>query len=179
MFNVYMIYDYDVHVHCMLVPKVKQLTCTNAEQQILTFYRYIFWFVVDCCISNAFILMKEHQPAALPGDRKAFKSFRLQLAQGLIGAYNSRKRYSLPVAVHEVATRRSSAPAARRGEEAAQYSHLPFRGTKGRCSYCWLVKKRRHESSTRCRTCQRALCLDSRDEGEASCYERWHVEGYS
>ena len=79
--------------------EVKQLTCINALQQIFTFYRYM-WFVADCCITNAFILMKEHQLAALPGDRKAFKSFCLQLVQGLIGAYNSRTRYSLPVAVH-------------------------------------------------------------------------------
>ena len=55
--------------------------------------------------------------------------------------------------------------------------HFPVHGTKGRCCYCWNVQQRRKDSPFRCRQCQCCFCLDSRDEGEASCFERWHTGG--
>ena len=63
------------------------------------------------------------------------EAFRIQLAQELIGGYNICKRYSLPAAVHEVAVRRSTAPA-KWGEQAIITGHFPLRGPKGRCCYC-------------------------------------------
>ena len=53
-------------------------------------YKYIFWFLVDVSIANAFIL---HQYNTSTSTRPSpFKAFRLELAKGLIGDYNSRKR---------------------------------------------------------------------------------------
>ena len=99
----------------------------------LTHHRYIFWFLVDCCITNAFILARECRPAGC-GARMDLKSFRIQLAQGLIGGYNSRKRYSLPAAVYEVALYQSFPPSGRRGGDPAVSStrHFPLHSTKGR-----------------------------------------------
>ena len=59
------------------------------------------------------------------------KSFRLQLAQALIGGYNTRQRYSLPAAIHEVAISRSTAPPVRRGEPVVSNTgHFPVLGAK-------------------------------------------------
>ena len=156
------------------------LLCSTSNKCTLTYHRYIFWFLVDCCITNAFILARECRPAGC-GARMDLKSFRIQLVQGLIGGYNSRKRYSLPAAVYEVALYRSSPPSGRRGGDPAVSStgHFPVHGSKGRCCYCWNIKSRRHESTVWCRQCARALCTHSRDAGEASCFERWHTEGHA
>ena len=106
------------------------------------------------------------------------KSFRLHLAQVLIGDYNTRQRYSLPAAaVHVVTVSRSTAPPVRRGEPAVSSTgHFPVRG---RCCYCWNVKQRRKDSTFWCQQCQRCFCLDSRDEGEALYFERWHTGGHA
>ena len=144
-----------------------------------THHRYIFWFLVDCCVTNAFIMARECRPTVSRA-RMDVKSFRLQLAQALIGGYNTRQRYSLPAAIHEVAISRSTAPPVRRGEPAVSSTgHFPVHGAKGRCCYCWNVQQRRKDSAFRCRQCQRCFCLDSRDEGEASCFERWHTGGHA
>ena len=53
-------------------------------------YKYIFWFLVDVSITNAFIL---HQYNTSTSTRPSpFKAFRLELAKGWMGDYNSRKR---------------------------------------------------------------------------------------
>ena len=47
--------------------------------ETITHHRYIFWFLVDCCITNAYILARECQPAG-SGRSKDMKAFRIQLA---------------------------------------------------------------------------------------------------
>ena len=53
------------------------------------FYKYIFYFLLDVAITNAFILQKGYCSSA---PFKAIKEFRLQLASELIGDYCSRRR---------------------------------------------------------------------------------------
>jgi len=50
-------------------------------------YKYIFWFLFDVCITNAFILTKFDVgvPTAL---ETRLKQFRTKLAKALIGNYN-------------------------------------------------------------------------------------------
>ena len=133
---------------------------------------------MDCCVTNAFILVRECRPARC-GGRKGVKSFRLQLAQVLIGDYNIRQWYSLPAVIHEVVISRSTAPPVQRGEPAVSSTgHFPVCGAKGRCCYCWNIKQRRKDSTFRCQQCQRCFCLDSRNKGEASCFEWWHRVGH-
>lgn len=51
------------------------------------FYRYIFWFLLEVCIANAYILFRQY------ADQHAvLRTFRLQLARDLIGDYCGRKR---------------------------------------------------------------------------------------
>ena len=53
------------------------------------FYKYIFTFLLDVAITNAFILMKHYCPTCPFAN---IKSFRLQLAKELMAEYCSRRR---------------------------------------------------------------------------------------
>ena len=52
------------------------------------FYRYVFWFLFDCCIVNAFTLVKHYCPITVSNRQAVIKDFRQQLALGLIGQYS-------------------------------------------------------------------------------------------
>jgi len=59
-------------------------------------YKYIFWFMLDVAITNAFILLSKYSP--ISAKLQCLKEFRTELARSLIGEYNSRKlpgRYDL------------------------------------------------------------------------------------
>ena len=58
------------------------------------FYKYIFFFLFDVAITNAFILMKNFASSC---PFKDFKSFRLQLTKDLIGEYCSHPFWHYPV----------------------------------------------------------------------------------
>ena len=139
---------------------------------------------------NAFTLLKYFQPSTGSTIRQqVFKSFRLELAQGVIGNYNSRHRYALPPALHDAAHKFTSAPAKRRRNECGTTDgtapnlegYFPIKGSTGRCWYCWNVKGRRHDSCVRCRWCAKALCIanwDSPTEGP-SCFDATTSSGCS
>ena len=57
-----------------------------------------FWFLLDVCIINAFLLMR-HFGASTHSKLSQIKHFRVKLAEGLVGSYNSRQKYSLGEAV--------------------------------------------------------------------------------
>ena len=53
------------------------------------FYKYIFWFLFDLAITNAFILcFKNYTHLGV----SSLKSFRVELAKALVGSYCSRKK---------------------------------------------------------------------------------------
>ena len=60
------------------------------------YYKYIFWFLVELCIFNSFVLSR-YSPCNLP--ISTYLSYRLQLAKELIGNYNSRKRHVISCTV--------------------------------------------------------------------------------
>lgn len=71
-----------------------------------------------CCTMNAFTLVKYLQPNTGSTIRQqVFKSFRLELAWGLIGNCNCSQRYALPPALHDAAHNFTSSPAKRRKSE--------------------------------------------------------------
>lgn len=50
---------------------------------------YTFWFLLDCCVVSTFILLKYFQASTGSSFRQqVFKSFKLELAKGLINDYN-------------------------------------------------------------------------------------------
>ena len=57
-------------------------------------YKYIFWFLFDTAITNAYILYKYIPTTLEKRCTENYRSFRLSLANQLIGTYMSRKRAS-------------------------------------------------------------------------------------
>jgi len=52
-------------------------------------YKYIFWFMLDVAMTNAFMLLSKYSP--ISAKLQCLKEFRTELARSLIGEYNSRK----------------------------------------------------------------------------------------
>ena len=87
-------------------------------------YKYIFWFIFDVAIVNAFIL---YQRVPTVGKKLTLKEFCVELAKQMIGTYNSRKYRGRPI------TREAQSGAHRRR---MKLPHYPTRATQGRCRYC-------------------------------------------
>ena len=102
------------------------------------FYRYIFWFLFEVCLANSYILHKHFSGGA----KLTLKEFRLEVARGLIGDYNSRKR----------AGRSSMTPTV------LPIRHFPVKHLQGektirvRCALCG------KQSQWWCRDCKVHLC---------------------
>ena len=128
-------------------------------------YKYIFWFLVDVCITNSYILSHYHPTSTLPMSECTLKAFRLRLAEELIGSYKSRKRAGRPS--------RSSVSSA--SARQLPQNHMPARGKKRRCSFCKRSKVR-HETIWYCETCpgMPPLCIRPRHDNQANCFKLWH-----
>ena len=89
-------------------------------------YKYIFWFIFDTCITNAYILSK-YSPSTVCSSKYNLKNFRLLLAKQLIGSYSSRKRPGRP----------RSTPSSLRLTSVPHLEHHPSHGERSRrCKYC-------------------------------------------
>ena len=58
------------------------------------YYKYVWWFLFDSAVTNAYVLCKHHTYLSVP----SLKDFRIDLAKALIGDYCSRKRPGRPSA---------------------------------------------------------------------------------
>ena len=125
------------------------------------FYKYIFHFLLDVAITNAYILQRHY----LPGRSKmSVLDFRLQLAKELIANYCTRRR-------------------AGRGGSAIRSLHLrhfpvkvndettPLKRKRGRCAQC-IKAHSCTDTSWFCQECAVWLCHtgDSDD-----CFYIWHI----
>ena len=129
--------------------------------QSYSVYRYVFKFLVDVSIANAYILYKNYVPVT--DNKFDYKTFRMRLADELIGDYNSRKRYSLPKAIYDIATQKAT-PSKKRKIDSVSTSegmgHFPVKTNKLKCWYCWNVDNVRHESRIGCKACSVSLCIE-------------------
>ena len=92
------------------------------------YWKYIFWFTVDCCTVNSWILYKESHPDI--GRRYTHKDFILDIVKGLIGDFTGRKMYSTGESIAILQTHTM----------AHSRIHLPV--TKKRCKGCSKQKLR-------------------------------------
>ena len=117
-------------------------------------YKYIFWFMFDVCITNAYVLTKY-----VPSCER----------QALIGTYNSRKR----------ARRCSNSIAVTRPTAIPDGFHAPRHHPRQRCYYCREYRNPpcRRESVWQCLQCEGypTLCLTGREDG-SDCWSLWHRE---
>ena len=135
----------------------------------MKYYKYIFWFIVDVSITNAYIL---HSRFCVPADPTAenlrLKQFRLHLAQSLIGDYYSRQKTGRPCNI--------SMPLPQPVTHSP--SHFPLKPSQKRqCAYC---NYSRHppcgrESRWYCGDCEGnpTLCLTGMTD-ERDCWRLWH-----
>ena len=128
------------------------------------FWKYIFWFLTDVSLLNAYILYKDApggpRPKPLP-----HKNFQLSVANGLVGGFTSRKRKSSP---------RVDPPP----PKVARTDHVPVkieskRG-KRNCVLCSREGRttdtgKKCQTRTECSVCKVALCE------EKGCFAKWHM----
>ena len=116
------------------------------------FYKYIFWFLFDLAITNAFISCKNYTHLRV----SSLKCFRVELAKALVGSYCSRKKPSIP-----------------RPKRFQRADHYPLRVAKKahRCHLCQIKYKRRRETVWWCMTCNMFLCHTGTD---SDCYYEYH-----
>ena len=124
-------------------------------------YKYIFWFLFDVAIVNAFIL---YQRVPTVGKKLTLKEFHVELAKQMIGTYNSRKYHGRPT------TREAQSSA---GHRRMKLPHYPTRATQGRYWYCSST----HGTTTwYCSECQLRLCHTG--DAESDCFLKHHLSGH-
>lgn len=116
------------------------------------YWKYILWFVVDCCRVNAWILYRLTSTRQV-GRRKRYsqKDFILELGKELINAFSSKKR----AAIRECGSPIDIDLQKRKVTHA--FERLP--GKHRRCKSCY-KKERRHETVYGCSTCNTHMCGD-------------------
>ena len=115
------------------------------------FYKYIFWFLFEVSILNSFVL---HKYSPCFGKQLSYLNYCVELAQQLIGTYNSRKRLGRPS---------SSVAAPKR----MCVEHYPTKIARGRCMYC-----KSKQTKWYCEKCDKRLCHTGTNNSD--CYLKFH-----
>lgn len=128
-------------------------------------YRYIFWFIVDVSICNAFILYNHYRVSQGQGKVKQL-AFRTNLAKQLIAGFSS------TVSVPHSAKRRRIEDLSNEPGNSGKHFIVKIDGRKKECVYCKMVgnktpKGRAVESSFKCIQCSVALCK--------TCFNNYHT----
>ena len=125
------------------------------------FYKYIFFFLLDISITNAYILYKSSSSSARRINN--MKDFRLKLSRELIGDYSSRRR---PGRISHIV-------------KSLPLLHFPIRiqqdsstSKRGKCMYCSKVNKKRTDTTWFCNECQMWLCHTGHQHSD--CFLLWH-----
>ena len=125
-------------------------------------YKYIFWFLFEASITNAYILHTNYSGAK----HQALKEFRLELAKSLIGDYHSKKphnRHSTPPTNLSLL----HFPAKQKKEASTS--------TRSRCWYCWHKRDNtRRDTQWYCHDCQVHLCHTG--DPNTDCYLQYHKQ---
>lgn len=127
-------------------------------------YKYIFWFLFDVAITNAFILMQRY--SASTTKPLTMKEFRMHLAKGLIDDYMSRKRAGRPRSNPQPPT-----------TPVTLSEHFPAKTVSSRCELCKKVttEGRPRDSTWQCPACPNKpnLCFTGKNDG-TNCFVQWH-----
>lgn len=129
-------------------------------------YRYIFWFLIDVAICNAFVLCNYRRLSQGMGKLRQL-NFRTELAKQLIGGYSTR------VSAAQLFKRRKiEAHFLQEGSEGKHFIDK-IKGRKRQCVQCKRVgtktpKGRPVESTFECVQCSVALCKEV-------CFEDYHM----
>ena len=129
------------------------------------FYKYIFYFLFDVAVTNAFILQKHF---CRNSPHKTILGFRLQLAKELIGDYCSRRRPGRGAGVVRSLPLRHFSTTIPMDDPNQRAKHK-----RGRCARCHDIKKCRVDTSWYCPECEVWLCHTG--ERTTDCFLLWHA----
>ena len=130
-------------------------------------WRFVFWYLLDVSICNAFIVKGQSSHRATSRSRRTLLNFRLELSKQLIGGFCGRKKY---------AGKRKVTPL----DNALSLPKLPghhevrLEGRKGACISCSLHGRRNQSGRTPetvfgCGRCGVHLC-------RSGCFLEYHTE---
>ena len=125
---------------------------TSIRTKCRKHYKYLFCFLFDLAITNAYILYKTRCKMTILG-------FRVTLAKELIGTYCSRKSSGLPSI---------SSPSPIRFHD----DHFPTKATHQRCHYHCHHNNERRTTTLYCCACQLYLCHTGKEESD--CFWKQH-----
>ena len=123
-------------------------------------YKYIFWFLVEISMLNAYILTKYITSVGKP--LLHFKDFRVKLAKLLMGNYYGRKKRGRPVLLLPAPTPKKP-----------NLAHYPKKTKSGRCAFCPQHGKRK-ETTWFCEGRNLRLCHTG--VTETDCFANYHVK---
>ena len=128
------------------------------------FYRYIFFFLFDVAVTNAYILQKNFCSGST---HKNIKEFRLHLSRELIGEYCSRRRLGrTPSVVRPIPLRHFPVKVPSESEV--------VKHKRGRCAHCSTTLHCRSDSSWFCHECAVWLCHGG--DPASDCFLLWHIQ---
>ena len=134
---------------------------TAVDQRVENFYKYIYFFLFDVAITNAYILLKSSGSCPF----KDLKSFRLRLAKDLIGEYCScRRKGRRGTVIHPLPFRHYPI---RRDKECEGSRH-----PRGHCALHHDFHHCRVLTTWFCRECDEWLCHTGDANG---CFMKWHT----
>ena len=122
----------------------------------IKWWKYLFWFLFDTCISNSLILLNSspnHQQQTSRGNDKKTTNldFRIALAKLLIGKSQSSRKRQAP----------------QEATVADDVDHWPEKRKSATCKEC-SKRGKRSEPRTGCGVCDVNLCI-------GDCYKKYHV----
>ena len=123
--------------------------------------KYIFWFLFDLSISNAYIL-SQYLPEY---HGKQLKSFRVTLAEELIGTCTNRKRIGQPAITAPSVTR-------------VCQLHFPTKasGKYNPCHYCYKYKDEHRSTVWYCSACGHHFCHTGHQDSD--CFCKYHTQAF-
>ncbi|XP_052271623.1 piggyBac transposable element-derived protein 4-like [Dreissena polymorpha] len=124
--------------------------CYEVGRNSKKWWRYLFWFMINTAIVNAYLLFKETSKRRHSKKRFGHLDFREELAEHLIGGYTKRKRASQGQAQAGLINKENVGP----------HVHAILPGKRRRCKYHSLVLKERTDTRYGCTTCMTPLCCN-------------------
>ena len=147
--------------------------CYNIGRRSKKWWKRVFAHLIECALLNAYILERYANPSLYNGSSRAkrdFLSFRIDVANQLIGSFHYRHRAGRPPSGEHRTLQRLD----------LQLNHWPVQETtKKECVVCSMKRTKqqlirsqlRHESRFKCCCCNVHLCIST----DRDCFKSYHT----
>ena len=149
----------------------QMISLYNLGRRSKKWWKRVFYYIIECAILNAYLLERSTlQESGVGRQKRDYLSFRIELAEELIGGFRGRKRSG----------RQRSEASAELIRLKLELGHFPIQsGKKLECVVCNKLREKRgltrtqmrHETRIKCNVCDVHLCIDS----DRNCYVKYHT----